>query len=87
MESRIKELSELPDLSRMDCEPWGMPKNWGYCQGHKDLDRNQWAITHVHEDLSEDVYPLPLWVTPLIRAQVSNAQSDLQRDLRNLLGL
>ena len=87
MESRIKDLSELPDLRRMDCEPWGMPKNWGYCQGHAALERDQWAITHVNKDFTEDVYPLPLWVTPLIRAQAGIAKSDLQRKLRNLLGI
>jgi hypothetical protein len=86
-ETRIKDLSELPDLSTMKCEEYGLPKNWGFSYGHSELEENQWAIKHVHEDMSEDLYPLPLWVSVLINWQRKHEREDLQRLARQLFGL
>lgn len=86
-ETRIKDLSELPDLRTMKLEPWGLPKNWGYCRGGQHLRDDQWAIKYVHDDLSEDLYPLPDWVTHLIRDREQDARQSLQQQLRNLLSI
>lgn len=86
-ETRLKNLSDLPDLSKMEREPHGLPKNWGFSRGHNELERDQWAVQHVHEDLSEDLYPLPLWVSVLIDWQRQSERTDLQSALRRLLGV
>lgn len=86
-EAHIKDLSELPDISTMEREEHGMPKNWGFSRGHNGLERNQWAVTHVHEDLSQDVYPLPMAVSVLVDWERSIERNDLQRSMRILLGM
>ncbi len=85
MEDRIRDLSELPDLRTLDLEEHGMPKNWSFCRGYNGLERNQWAIQHVHEDLSADIYPLPLFVSVLIDWQRTDERRTLQRALKALL--
>lgn len=87
METRVKDLSELPDLRSMKRESCGLPKNWSFGRGGQHLDSDQWAISFTHDDLSQDLYPLPIWVTVLIRWSEKNARENLQRDLRNLLDL
>lgn len=86
-EERIKDLSELPDLSSMKIEEYGLPKNWGFSRGHKGFEYNQWAITYTHEDLSQDVYPLPLFVSVLVDWNRKWEREEMQRDLRNLFGV
>lgn len=86
-ETRVKDISELPDLSGMVRESHGLPKNWSFCKDHNKLERGQWAVQHVHEDLSEDIYPLPLWVSVMIDWQRDSQRTELQRSLRRLLGV
>ncbi|EFO32579.1 amino acid permease-associated region [Roseibium sp. TrichSKD4] len=83
----MKELSELPDFKDMKLESHGMPKNWGFSCGGKHMDYGQWAIQHVHDDLSVDVYLLPLWITPLVRWREKNARREMQDEIRNALGI
>lgn len=87
-EDRIRDLSELPDLSKMKPERGGLPKNWAFSKGHVGLERDQWAIINVQEeDLSADVYPLPMCVSVLVNWERANERETLQRDLKNLLGV
>ncbi|MBO6511807.1 MAG: amino acid permease [Roseibium sp.] len=83
----MKDLSELPCLHSMELEEHGLPKNWAFCCGGADLDSDQWAIKHVHEDLSEDLYPLPHWVTVLLQWNRAWEREAMQSQLRNILGL
>lgn len=39
------------------------------------------------KDLSEDLHPLPPWVTPMMRASRENAREELQRANRKLLDI
>jgi hypothetical protein len=87
MEDSIRDLSELPDFRKMEIEKHGMPKNWGFCRGYNGLERDQWAIQHVHEDLSSDIYPLPLFVTALVRWERNDERQTLQRSLKALLDI
>jgi len=86
-ESRIKDISELPNLSEMDRDSDGLPRNWCFCKGHNGLHHDQWAVQFVHEDLSADVYPLPLFVSVLIRWERNNERETMQRALQALLGM
>lgn len=86
-ETRVMDLSELPDFRSMERDGDQMPKNWGFCMGGQHLERDQWEIMHVHEDFTTDRYPLPLWVTPLIRGQRLNGIRENQQKLRSALGL
>lgn len=84
---QIKDLSELPDFSMLDCDHAGLPKNWCFSQGVNGLEPSQWAIKYVHEDLTTDLYPLPPIVSVLIRWSRNHERQDMQSQFRHLLGL
>ena len=86
-EDRIKDLSELPNLSEMELEDWGLPKNWSFSLGRYGFERDQWVITFTHDDLSQDVYPLPLFVTALVNMNKEWATEAVQNEIKQALGL
>ena len=89
-DTHVLPLTALPDLSLLEREPHGMPRNWAFCQGgsgHPHLDNGQWAIKHVDDTMVTYLYPLPPAVTVLVNWTMDNAREDLQRSIRAILGL
>ena len=91
----VHDFSELPDLEKMDLEPWGWPKNWGLCivgtalvsMGVPDGTSCVKFSEVKGEDVIEHFYPIPKNVGFLMRREKLLGRREAQSDMRAALDL
>jgi hypothetical protein len=91
----VHAFSDLPDLSRLDQESWGWPKNWGKCilGGHlsdQGIPDGTECVTFYEmegDNITTHYYPIPDNVRFLLRDAKARQADETRQKIRSALGL
>ena len=70
--TRMKKFSDIPWHS-VSFEP---QNGWGWGRGGSGLDDDTYTINFTHNDLSQDVYPLPKALSYMLSQQLKHGASE-----------
>lgn len=76
----IKPWRELPETIDFEADHW----TWG--RGGKPLTEWQYFIAYTHDDLHQDMYVLPNYLSEMLRRQEEHGAENAKRTIRLALG-